>query len=222
MRYAILSDVHGRRHKLEAVLADAEARGADRIVSLGDVGSDECLGLLQRAGALAVFGNYDVSSWQRLQPRHRPWVESWPPLLAEDGFLAVHAAPWWPEGLHNVADFGAWLIKTGESWRTLFPYLSEDETLIWRAVAELIAAHKPLLFHGHTHRQVIWCQKPAAPLQRLSLNALHPEPGWHCLVGVGSVGLPENGGWAAYAFYDADSNLVELVRLGSDRSSSVG
>jgi diadenosine tetraphosphatase ApaH/serine/threonine PP2A family protein phosphatase len=222
MRYAILSDVHGRRHKLEVVIADVAARGVDRIVSLGDVGGDECLSLLERVGALAVFGNYEVSGWKRLQPRHQAWVRSWPLLLVEDGFLAVHAAPWWPEGLRNVIEFGVQLNKPHESWRTLFPYLSQDESLIWRAMAELETTCKPLLFHGHTHRQAIWCWKPATPMQQLSVRAFHLRPDWRCVVGVGSVGLPEDGGWAAYAFYDADSGLVELVRLDSDHSSSAG
>ena len=66
MRYALISDVHGRRQRLRAVLADAESRGADRIISLGDVGGDDCLADLRRAGALAVFGNYEVSGWPRL------------------------------------------------------------------------------------------------------------------------------------------------------------
>ena len=61
MRYAIVSDIHDRRRKLEAVLADAQARKADKVISLGDVGGDECLALLRRAGALSVFGNYEVS-----------------------------------------------------------------------------------------------------------------------------------------------------------------
>ena len=56
MRYALLSDIHGHQQKLAAVLADAQTRGADQIVSVGDVGSDNCLALLLEAGALAVFG----------------------------------------------------------------------------------------------------------------------------------------------------------------------
>jgi len=87
MRYAILSDVHGRREKLASVLDDARSRGATQIISLGDVGWDSCLALLKRAGALAVFGNYEVSGWRRLGPEHRAWVQGWMPLLAEDGFL---------------------------------------------------------------------------------------------------------------------------------------
>ena len=153
MRYAILSDVHGHRHKLEAVLADAQARDVDQVISLGDVGGDDCLALLRQAGAQAVFGNYEVSGWRRLQPEHRTWVRGWSPLLMADDFMAAHAVPWSPPGLTSVVDFGDWLKRTGRSWRTLFPYLNEQRGTPWRALAELEDWRKPMLFHGHTHRQ---------------------------------------------------------------------
>ena len=36
MKYAIFSDIHGNVHALEAALADAEKRGADKYIFLGD------------------------------------------------------------------------------------------------------------------------------------------------------------------------------------------
>lgn len=220
VRYAILSDVHGRQEKLAAVLDDARARGVDRIVSLGDVGGEECLALLQGAGAMAVFGNYEVSGWRRLATAYRAWVRSWPPLLAEDRFVAVHAVPWWPEGLEDVVDFGAWLKRTGQPWRALFPYLGEDgtspggENLLWRALTELEAAEKAILFHGHTHRQRLWRWDSSGRMREVQTKRLEVRPGEHSVVGVGSVGLPEDGGWAAYALYDAGLGQIDLVRLG--------
>jgi predicted phosphodiesterase len=213
MQYAILSDVHGYRHKLEAVLADAHRRNAGCFVSLGDVGSNGCLALLHQAGAAAVFGNYEVSGWTHLAPRDRAWVQSWPPLLAEDDFLAVHAAPCWPAGLASVQDFGAWLRKTGQSWQTLFPYLKENEGHMWQALAELETAGKKVLFHGHTHRQAIWQQEPAGHLKPLRTTAVQLQAGYHYLVGVGSVGLPEDGGWATYTLYEARAGRIEQIRL---------
>ena len=213
MRYAILSDVHSRREKLQAVLADAQSRGVDRIVSLGDVGGDECLGLLHRAGAVAVFGNYEVSGWQRLRPEYRDWVRTWTPLLVEEGFLAVHAVPWWPEGLATIDDFRGWIKSDGRSWRAIFPYLSEDEDLLWQVLAELETAGKPILFHGHTHRQGIWHWAPSGRLRRLRSASIATQAGHHYAVGVGSVGLPEDGCWAAYGLYDTDAGRIELLKL---------
>jgi hypothetical protein len=213
MRYAILSDVHGRRRKLEAVLEDALQRGAEEIISLGDVGGDDCLSLLCQADAKAVFGNYEVSGWERLAPKHRDWVRAWPPILVEEGFVAVHAAPWYPVGLENVDDFAAWLRSTGRSWRALFPYLSDDDDYLWQALAELEMADRAILFHGHTHLQAVWRQSPAGYLRQVRPATIDIKPDHHYVVGVGSVGLPEDGGWAAYMLYDTDSAQIEPVRL---------
>jgi predicted phosphodiesterase len=218
MRYAILSDVHGRRERLRAVLEHARLRGAEQIVSLGDVGGDPCLALLRQAGAMAVFGNYEVSGWPRLQPEHRAWVQSWSPMLVEDGFLAVHAAPWWPEGLVTVEDFDGWLRRTRQPWRALFPYLSEDEEYLWRALAELESANvghpaRTILFHGHTHQQTVWQWTLAGHLRRVRRSSIPIEDDHRYLVGVGSVGMPEDLCWAAYALYDAEVGQIELIRL---------
>jgi predicted phosphodiesterase len=227
VRYAVLSDVHGRHEKLAAVLDDAHVRGVEQLISLGDVGGDDCLSLLREVGAQAVFGNYEVSGWQRLQPEHQAWVQQWRPLLMGDDFVAVHAAPWWPEGLQTLEDFGTWLKRTGRPWRDLFPYLKpagpswrdlfshhtrDDETL-WKALAELETVGKAILFHGHTHAQDIWCWEPAGRLTRVETTAVPILADHHYIVGVGSVGLPEDGGWAAYAIYDTAVGRIELIRL---------
>ena len=213
MRYAILSDVHNRREKLVSVLDDARSRGADQIISLGDVGGDSCLALLKEAGALAVFGNYEVSGWRRLGPEYRGWVQAWRPLLAKDGFLAVHAVPWWPEGLATIEDFGAWIDGPDRSWLDLFPYLSDHEDYLWQALAELELAGRAILFHGHTHLQAVWQWGPTGRLRRLLGREGKVKAGYHYVVGVGSVGVPEDGGRATYTIYDSTAGQIDLVRL---------
>jgi predicted phosphodiesterase len=220
MRYAILSDVHDRRNKLEAVLADANARGAQRIFSLGDVGGEDCLDLLRQAGAMAVFGNYEVSGWRRLAPVYRSWVESWRPQLAEERFLAVHAAPWWPNGLESITDFGDWLRKSGQPWRALFPYLTESPDHIWQAIVELETQGKTILFYGHTHVQSVWCWDPTGHLKQIPAPDFSVLEAHYYLVGVGSVGLPEDGCWSAYAIYDAGKSRIELIRLERSHTGS--
>lgn len=223
MLYAFVSDIHGRRRKLEVVLAQAREQGTEQFVSLGDVGGDECLALLHQAGARTVFGNYEVSGWRRLTPENRAWVRDWPPLLAEDHFWAVHSAPWWPEGLRSVEDFGQWLKRTGHSWRALFPYLTEDENHLWRALAYLESANRAVLFHGHTHQQAIWQWGPAGHLQKVRQSTITIETEHRYIVGVGSVGLPEDGAWATYTLYDTDNCQIQSIRLDRDsRSFSAG
>ena len=75
-------------------------------------------------------------------------------------------------------------------------------------------ADRTILFHGHTHEQSVWRWGPAGELRQEGAAVLAMEPG-HCyVVGVGSVGLPEDGGWAAYLVYDAGAGWMEQVRLG--------
>ena len=213
MRYAIVSDVHGRREQLATVLHDTQARGAEQILCLGDVGGSDCLELLRRVNAQAVFGNYEVSGWRRLTPEHQSWVQSWRPLLVADDFLAVHAAPWGPEGLQTVEEFGVWLRRTGRPWRALFPYLSEDDDSLWRALTVLERMDKAVLFHGHTHQQDAWCWDPADCLRPMHSITFTIHPGHRYVVGVGSAGMPEDGSWAAYTLYDLRARQIERVRL---------
>jgi predicted phosphodiesterase len=215
MRYAIVSDVHSQSQNLQAVLSDARARQVDQILSLGDVGGPACLTLLRQAGAIGVFGNYEVSGWRRLPAEHRDWVREWLPSWVGPDFVGVHAAPWWPEGLRTVADFGAWLERTGSSWRSLFPYLDEDSSHLWQALAELELAGKSILFHGHTHRQAVWEWSSSGHLRPIRATRIRIEDGTHYAVGVGSVGFPEDGSWAAYVVYDAGAHQIDLVRLTS-------
>ncbi len=218
MRYALLSDVHNRRLRLEAALADARARGADRIISLGDVGGDECVELLRAAGALTVFGNYEVSGWRSLAGEHRTWVSSWPPMLTEDHFIAVHAVPWWPSGLETIDQFAHWLDVTGSRWQALFPYMTEDENHLMRAAAYLEDVGRSVVFHGHTHRQTAWRFTSSGTPKRIRSRTVRVDRAYRYVVGVGSVGIPEGGGWAAYTLYDEATTRIDLIRL-SRRSS---
>jgi predicted phosphodiesterase len=61
---AIISDIHSNIEALEAVLADARQRGAERIFCLGDVlgyGPDPrpCLDAVREATELSLMGNHD-------------------------------------------------------------------------------------------------------------------------------------------------------------------
>lgn len=66
MRTALISDVHANLAALKAVLADIDARGVDRIVSLGDVvgyGPDpaECVDLVAERCEWSLLGNHDYA-----------------------------------------------------------------------------------------------------------------------------------------------------------------
>jgi len=65
MKVAVLADIHANLHALEAVLADAERLGCERVWSLGDylgygACPDEVVALLARSPGDCVIGNYDT------------------------------------------------------------------------------------------------------------------------------------------------------------------
>ena len=214
MRYAILSDIHGNRLALERALADANLERAEAILCLGDVGSDACLDRLRQAGAELTFGNWEVSQWGYLSQDNRAWVRGLSPMLTGEGFLAVHAAPWWPEGLSSVEDFLDHILQRGVKWRVLFPYLDRDEDARWQAVAELEQADRRILFHGHTHVQMAHRVGSRGRMVKLRQREFTLDRQARYVVGVGSVGRPEDDPAPKYALYDDGTASVRLRALG--------
>ncbi len=210
MRYAILSDIHGKLRPLEAALADARQLGAEIIISLGDVGSDACFDVLRSVEAVGVFGNWEVSRWRDLSTANQQFVLSMTPMVAGDDFLAAHAAPWWPEGLSSVVDFMEYMLTSGVKWRTLFPYMDENEDARWQALAELENRDKQVLFHGHTHRREVWRIGPTGRMIRLSKRGIVLDARARYLVGVGSLSRPEGSAPPGYALFDDVARTIEL------------
>ncbi len=210
---AFLSDIHGHLAALEAVLADARARGARRFVCLGDVEGDACLDRLAEVEAVCVFGNWEVSGWHRCAAHHQSWIRAWPPMWAEDSWVAAHASPDWPPEADTVDATARYQLQSGLYWLDLFPPMHRDPLARRRALAALEAMGARVAFHGHTHVQEAWRWKPGGRLERV------PGPefqvladGSRYLVGVGSVGSPRDGGGACYALWDP-MGRVSLVRV---------
>ncbi|MCS7220157.1 MAG: metallophosphoesterase family protein [Anaerolineae bacterium] len=210
---AFLSDIHGHLAALEAVLADARRRGARRFVCLGDVESNACLDRLAEVGAICVFGNWEVSGWLRCAPHHQSWIRTWPPVWAEDSWVAAHASPDWPPEANTVDATAVYQSQSGLYWLDLFPPMHRDAWARRRALAVLEAMGARVAFHGHTHVQEAWRWKPGGQLERiLSSEFQVPADGSRYLVGVGSVGNPRDGRGACYALWDPAGRVI-LVRL---------
>lgn len=210
MRYAVLSDIHGNLLALERVLADAKHQGAEAVLCLGDVGSDACLDRLHQVDARLVFGNWEVSQWGYLREDNQTWIQSLSPLLTGDRFLAAHAAPSWPGDLSSVEDFMDYILRKGVKWRVLFPYLDQDKDAFWQAVAELENTGQPILFHGHTHVQMARRVGPTGRVARLRQPEFVIDRRARYVIGVGSVGRPEDGPAPKYVIYDDDTASVYL------------
>jgi predicted phosphodiesterase len=198
---AALYDIHGNLPALEAVLADAEAQGADRYLLGGDYASlgawpVETLERLRKLPTVArLRGN-----WER-------WQAS-PDDMPEVPFIRA-AGEWVREQLGGTVNELGGLPETTtvdgtffchasplDDMRSFLPEPADDEAELLRGVPE-----KRVVF-GHTHLQ----------FRRLAESGTE-------LVNPGSVGLPFDGDRrAAYALIDGDQ--VELRRVEYDWESA--
>jgi len=185
MRIALIGDVHGNLPALEAVLADAEARGAEALWNVGDfVGygafPDEVVRRLRDAGAESIVGNYDRKVLRF--PRKR---ERWRRTKRPEKF---HAFQWTyqrlsSESLSYLASLPRERRVTVQGRRVLITHgspASEDEPLTDATgedrLAELAGlAEADVVVFGHSHRPV------------------HREVAGVLFFGTGSVGRPEGG-----------------------------
>lgn len=211
----MFADLHDNLIGLHAVLDDAQAQQVDRFIFLGDAGHHpRIFAALQAREMTCIYGNWEVSGLRRLPEPLAEWVGSWPALLCEDGIAYCHASPEMPVPLPTAAAAAAWL-KPGMSWSALFPRLHQNTGALWNALAWMQSHRVHGLFHGHTHVQLAWVWSPTTnKLRSLAGPAiLQLSPTERTIIGVGSAGVPEDGGGLCYAIYDDEAGIVELRRI---------
>jgi predicted phosphodiesterase len=230
LRYAVLSDIHASLEALQAVLDDARAQCADRLVCLGDVvgyhaDPDACVALLRAHDPVCVAGNHDRVAvglaepthfgdvarravlWTRdqLSPESRAYLRALPLLAVVDGrFLIVHGA------LHPAPNADLHLSRASRVRRSL-QALREGP---W-------GVH--LGFFGHTHRGVVH-EAHAGGVHEVPLDgaSLPLTAGAHHLVNPGSVGQPRDGDpRAAYVILDTTPEVwrLDVRRVPFDRDA---
>jgi putative phosphoesterase len=126
VRLAVLSDVHGNRHALEAVLADGTRQGVDRWWAIGDlvaIGPDPVATLerlVEVPNLVVTRGNTDryVTAGDR-PPPHPEDVEADPTLLSL--FAAVEGSFAWTRGALSSTPWLAWLEELPLETRTELP-----------------------------------------------------------------------------------------------------
>ncbi len=194
MRVAVISDVHGNRWALEAVLADVRRRAVDAILDLGDslYGPLDPRGtadLLIAHGIAGVRGNEDRIVLEqprpgdspmlrytrsRLATQHVSWLAALPRTRVwRGGLLCCHGTPTEDETyLLEKVTWGGVLLATGAE-----------------VAARLSGARQPVVLCGHSH-------VPRAV-------AL---PDGELIVNPGSVGLPA---------YRDDAPVAHAMEAGS-------
>ncbi len=218
---ALFSDIHGNLEALNACLAHARAKGAERYAFLGDLvgyGADaravvEIVMQHARDGALVVKGNHDEAvargpsymneaareaiEWARgsLSSGQKTFLEALPLCAREGDCCLVHASAHAPERWSYVDSAAAALLSVE-------------------------AASTPYTFCGHVHEQVLFAEVGAGKMTRYA-----PIPGGVVPLGrqrrwlavVGSVGQPRDGHpAAAYALFDPMRAQLTCFRVPYD------
>lgn len=224
-RIGLISDIHSNLEALQAVLADTERVGVDRLVCLGDVvgygpDPDACLDLVAQSCDAVVRGNHDEAvlgqeavhaglhpraqeaiefTRSRLSPGHLMLLESMLELADVDGLSLAH-------GSFGPRRF--LYLYTARAAREAFEYLPTSIGAV-----------------GHTH-------VPAAFWESSSSDARLPEirpfplranetvelPGrGRLILNPGSVGQPrDRNPDASWALYDSEAHTVQIRRVAYD------
>ncbi|MGZ8288375.1 MAG: metallophosphoesterase family protein [Telluria sp.] len=226
MRLALLTDLHANLQALEACLAHAGARGADRYAFTGDLvgyGADpeaviDTVMEHVARGAIVVRGNHDeavsattrsgmhaeareVIDWTRarIKPEQKAFLDALP-LTGELGnMMFVHASAHQPE---------KWEYVTG----------------IEQAERSLRASHSRMVFSGHVHAPSLYRRADDGRMGAHAPRAgtrVRIAPQHQYLVIPGSVGQPRDGNCAAcYALYDDEARELTYFRVPYDHGAA--
>lgn len=227
MRFLMLSDIHGNRFGLEAVLAAAEGN-YDTIFCLGDVVGygahpNECCEILRAHNALCLSGNHDAAALGLIDTE---WFNP----------VAKAAILWTREQLSD--ENKTWLSSlagAGDAekfdFQTVHGSLREpwEEYITGASTAEptFLLMQRSLCFFGHTHVAVVYrCPEDTANWTRWEQlegaelpfgGAFDIEAGWKYLVNPGSCGQPRDGNpQARYALFDTAARHLEVYAIDYD------
>jgi diadenosine tetraphosphatase ApaH/serine/threonine PP2A family protein phosphatase len=225
MRIALLADMHANRQAFEACLRDAEARGAERYVLLGDYvgyGADPVYAVdkvmeLAGRGALAVLGNHDagVNDPSQRVNNEAQFVIDW-----TRSQLGVEERRFLAELPLTASDGDRLLVHSDASAPSKWIYVLTVE----EASRSLRATKAQITFCGHTHKPGIFSVTAAAKMTAFSPVPDVPVPlhglrRW--LVVLGSVGQPRDGNPAAsYAIFDDVKKEISFLRVPYDIESA--
>jgi diadenosine tetraphosphatase ApaH/serine/threonine PP2A family protein phosphatase len=218
---AVFTDIHANRQAFAACLDLARARGAERIICLGDYvgyGADpewvvETVMDLVERGAVAVRGNHDNAigtpsesmnamaqaaiEWTRgrLSAVQRRFLADLPLAVQEEDRLYVHSE-----------------ASNPARWR----YIQSTSD----AARSIAATSAHATFCGHIHQPALYSMSSAAKMTSFVPTAGVPVQllgGRRWLAVVGSVGQPRDGNPAAsFAMFDTATTEITYCRAAYD------
>ena len=221
MRLALFADIHANRQALAACLDAARARGAERLICLGDIvgyGADpewavDTVMDLVAKGAIAVRGNHDNAIG-----------------VPSDSMNAdAQAAIDWTRGRLSAGqkEFLAELPMSREEDNRLYVHSEASDPAKWRYVRDtsdaarsMMATELQITFCGHIHRPGLYSMSSTAKMTSFVPTAgvaVQLLTGRRWLAVLGSVGQPRDGDPAAsFAMFDTISREITYHRVPYD------
>ncbi|UGA48015.1 metallophosphatase family protein [Bradyrhizobium quebecense] len=221
MRLALFADIHANRQAFAACLDAARARGAERLICLGDIvgyGADpewavDTVKDLVAKGAIAVRGNHDNAIG-----------------VPSDSMNAdAQAAIYWTRGRLSAGqkEFLAELPMSREEDNRLYVHSEASDPAKWRYVRDtsdaarsMMATELQITFCGHIHRPGLYSMSSTAKMTSFVPTAgvaVQLLTGRRWLAVLGSVGQPRDGDPAAsFAMFDTISREITYHRVPYD------
>jgi len=215
VRVAVLSDIHGNLHALDAVLEAVAADAPDAVWCLGDLVGygprpNECCALVEGRADVCLIGNHDLGVLGRLD-------------LEDFSYDAAASARWTAEVLEDEPRrFLESLEPRGEAEGVALFHASARDP-VWEyvltpvaALASFSSSDARLILVGHSHIALAfgladWTLETMIAAANTELD-VSGEGRW--ILNPGSVGQPRNGDpQACYLLLDLETQRADYKRV---------
>jgi predicted phosphodiesterase len=215
VRIAVLSDIHGNLHALEAVLESLDADPPDAFWCLGDLVGygprpNRCCTLVAGRADICLIGNHDLGVLGRLD------LEDFAPDAAA-------SARWTAEVLEDEPRKFLESLEPQSAYGDVALYHASARDPVWEyvltpfaALASFSSSDARILLVGHSHialafALVDWTLETTIATAGLELD-LSGDRRW--ILNPGSVGQPRNGDpRACYMVLDLEGECAEYRRV---------
>lgn len=212
MKLALLSDIHGNIHALEATAARVEREAPDMIICVGDVVGygaypSECIEWVREHCDITVQGNHDYHAVEHTSAYNfNPRAYA---ALAWTGDRLSEQDQQWLRGLPLVEDVGEVQIVHGhpmapEAWLYILDRHQADLALKLVPQQAIVTGHSHMqgcFFEGEGKVRMI-------PDQGIAFN------GRRAVLNPGSIGQPRDGNsTAAFAMLDTEEWIYTPIRV---------
>lgn len=220
LKYAIISDIHGNLHALEAVLEEIDRIGVDVRCCLGDIVGygafpNECVELVQGLGFHNVAGNHDFAVLNKISTENFNKVAKISTEWTRESL--TQSSLDFLDGIDLVEEMGEVTLVHGTRYSPeLFDYIQSS----YEASLSLEHTSGKVCFIGHSHVPISFLKDPFVTYSTEQEIQI-PETG-QALVNVGSVGQPrDKNPRACFATYDDEAQTVHLHRVSYDIDGAI-